>query len=1063
MKITKFLTLISALLVLSATTNAEDLKTKFKNPTDHNETSMYWYWINGNMSEYGIKKDLDAMKAGGINRAYIGFIGLEDGPAIGNCKYMSDEWWGVMHTALKYASEIGVNIGIFNGQGWSQSGGPWIPVERSMRYLNNYEYEIKGGKNIKWKLPETDKDFQHLGLLAYPKSKNYKKVSELPQSVTSSYPIEGIDKLVDNDTTTHVIIPKNGDVNIKFNKPTKVSSISVVAAMTHNIANCELWYKNMKSENFEKVKDFRIDRYFYDVKVGFDPDAPTVISFKDVVSNEYKIVIKDIQQPLRLSNIFFHQTPIIEAYPEKSMAKMYQSYLPAWNEYQWDLQPEISNDDALDPSKIVDLSNSIKDGYLETSLPKGDWIILHYGMMPTKVTNDPSFADARGLEVDKMNKQHVEFHFDKFIGEILRRIPAQDRTSFKYLISDSYETGGQNFTDDMFEAFKERYGYDPIQFLPVFSGIIVKDAISSDRFLWDVRRLVADRIAYDYVGGLRDVSHKHGLTLWLENYGHWGFPAEFLQYGGQTDEIGGEFWSTGPEVTMETRAAISAAHIYGKTKIFSESFTSGYDKPFSRHPADLKSRADFIFSQGINSSVLHINITQPDDKAPGINAWFGNEFNRHNTWFSYIDIFTEYLKRVGMMLQQGTNIADVAYYVGEDAPKMTGIIEPALPKGYEYDYMNSEVIVRDMEVKDGYLTLPHGTKYKILVLPPQKTMRPEVLKKLYKLVKDGAIILGEQPLSSPSNENQPTADNDIKTIGAEMWGEALNKKGKKTLGKGRIYVKYSLEEIFADIDLSPDFETNGENILYSHRESEDKDIYFVTNHKDSLQYLTMKFRSTKKHLERWNPVTGEREHLIPTTDHNGSTISLVLEPNESIFFVLDNNKPADTSNPKEFQNMEISNNWSVKFSKNLHLDQEKDIFMENLTLWNNSSDEDIKYYSGTASYTKTVDIKAETLAVAKNITLDIEKVDVMAKVYINDKYIGGLWTLPYRLDISNALLAGENKIRIDVVNTWANRLIGDSRLPIEERRSFATVNSWRPEDTLDESGLSGAINIIFKK
>ncbi len=212
----------------------------------------------------------------------------------------------------------------------------------------------------------------------------------------------------------------------------------------------------------------------------------------------------------------------------------------------------------------------------------------------------------------------------------------------------------------------------------------------SDRFLWDLRRLIADKVAYDYVGGLRSVSHKYGLTTWLENYGHWGFPGEFLMYGGQSDEIGGEFWSEGDLGDIENRAASSCGHIYGKNRISAESNTSSGNS-FARYPAVIKQRADRFFAEGINNTLLHVYISQPyEDKNPGVNAWFGTEFNRKNTWFSQIDIYITYLKRVNFMLQQGLNVADVAYFIGEDAPVMTGITDPPLPIGYQFDYINAE-------------------------------------------------------------------------------------------------------------------------------------------------------------------------------------------------------------------------------------------------------------------------------------------------------------------------------------------------------------------------------------
>ena len=99
-----------------------------------------------------------------------------------------------------------------------------------------------------------------------------------------------------------------------------------------------------------------------------------------------------------------------------------------------------------------------------------------------------------------MSKEWVKEHFDRFLGEILRKIPEKDRRSFKVVVQDSYETGGQNITDGFLEEFQERYGYNPFPYLPVYQGFVVNSQRASDAFLWDVRRMVADKVAYDYVG-----------------------------------------------------------------------------------------------------------------------------------------------------------------------------------------------------------------------------------------------------------------------------------------------------------------------------------------------------------------------------------------------------------------------------------------------------------------------------------------------------------------------------------------------------------------------------------
>lgn len=297
---------------------------------------------------------------------------------------------------------------------------------------------------------------------------------------------------------------------------------------------------------------------------------------------------------------------------------MFQTPLPYWHEYQWSVQPEVGDPSlVIDPGKVLDISAFLQGDRLIWKAPAGEWTILRTGMLPTGVTNSPADPEATGLEIDKMSRKHVEAHFEAFMGEIYRRIPAEDRACWKVVVQDSYETGGQNFTDDFLSEFQARYGYDPLPFLPAYEGYVVGSEDRSDRFLWDLRRLIADKVAYDYVGGLRDVCHKYGLTTWLENYGHWGFPGEFLQYGGQSDEIGGEFWSFGDLGNIENRAASSCGHIYGKQKISAESFTSG-GTPFSCYPAMMKQRGDRFFTEGINNTLLHVYISQPsEEREPG--------------------------------------------------------------------------------------------------------------------------------------------------------------------------------------------------------------------------------------------------------------------------------------------------------------------------------------------------------------------------------------------------------------------------------------------------------------
>jgi hypothetical protein len=633
------------------------------------------------------------------------------------------------------------------------------------------------------------------------------------------------------------------------------------------------------------------------------------------------------------------------------------------------------------------------------------------------------------------------------------------------VVQDSYETGGQNFTDDFLKDFQEEYGYDPLPYLPVYQGIVFGSQQSSDRFLWDMRRLVANKVAYDYVAGLREVSHKYGLTTWLENYGHWGFPGEFLMYGGQSDEIGGEFWSEGELGNIENRAATSCGHIYGKTKISAESNTCG-GAAFSRYPATIKQRGDRFFAEGINNTLLHVYITQPyEDKSPGVNAGFGNEFNRKNTWFSQMDVYTQYLKRTNYMLQQGLNVADVAYFIGEDAPKMTGATNPELPVGYQFDYMNAEVIERDMTIENGLITLPHGTQYKIMVLPKLETMRPELLIKIKQLVNDGAVILGPAPNRSPSLQNQPEADQQVQAISAELWGEVdgVNVKFRK-YGKGMILDGMSMKEALSLINCVPDCKLpEDKSIHYGHRTLGDQEIYFLTNQTDSTQVFSPEFRVLGKQPELWEATTGYCR-LLPAyiQKEKATEVPIKLAPYESVFVVF--SKTADKESASKLEAnypnselvAELKAPWIVNFDPTQRGPEEAVVF-ETLTDWSTSEDERIKYYSGTALYTNT--FKMVQLFPNEKITIDLGALTAMAKVTVNGKYVGGGWTAPYCLDITDWVRQGENELKIEVVNTWVNRIIGDMKLPKERRETWMIHNPYSSEDPLQASGLCGPVEI----
>jgi len=1002
--------MVSAVIACSGA--ADTLSLNFATPPEATKPRCYWYWMDGHITKDGLTKDLEAMRRFGIGEAYIGVISGQSGmPASGGPDALTDEWWGFIEHAIREAGRLGVDIGLFNSPGWSQSGGPWVKPEQAMRYVVLPETRLTGPRRFEGKLPTPPGDFQDIAVLAFPVPEGEGEVAKETARTPTSATLEMPAPFTARSVTVHPI-----------------KRVNVTAELQ----------ASDDGQQYRTVKTFTIDRHNLEINVGPVPLAPVVASFPATTARFFRLVFSE---DCELGEIMLSPAARVEDYAEKSLIKMFQDPLPPFDFYTWPAQPEPESGSlTVDPETVVDLTSSLAaDGTLQWDVPDGEWIALRTAMTPTGTKNSPSPPEATGLEVDKMNRDALKAHFDAYVGNLLNRMPAAERTAWKHVVADSYEMGPQNWTDGFAADFQNRYGYDPMPWLPVLTGRIVGSADQSNRFLWDLRRMVADRVALDYVGGLRDLCDRHGLKMWLENYGHWGFPGEFLQYGGFCHEIGGEFWVSGDLGSVELRDAASAAHIYGMPVVWAEAFTGG--PAFVNTPRDFKARGDWAFCEGINQFVLHVYIHQPwDDRRPGINAPWGSEFNRHNTWFECAQPWVDYLRRCTVMLQAGKPVADAAYFIGEDAPKMTGTRQPPLPPGYDFDYINADVIENRLTVKNGRFVLPDGVSYRLLVLPESTTMRPALLKKIQQLVTAGGAVLGPKPDHSPSLQDFPACDAEVKELAAELWDG------------GDVMSGIDVAEAFARLQVPADV-VCPEDILWKHRQDGDTEIYFLSNQRPEERDETISFRVTDRRPELWSPDSGTIE-TVPFTENNGrAALSLHFDPAGSVFVVFGRTASKGARQKAELkQVVEVNGPWEVEFPS-------QRVTFDKLISWTEHADPAIKYYSGTAVYRTEF-----TVGDAQAITvLDLGTVDAIAKVRVNGQEAGTLWKLPYRADISAAVKPGANTLEVVVVNTWLNRLIGDAQPNVTTPETFTTKQSWNAQTPLQSAGLLGPVVILSGK
>jgi hypothetical protein len=705
-------------------------------------------------------------------------------------------------------------------------------------------------------------------------------------------------------------------------------------------------------------------------------------------------------------------------------------------------------------------------------VPSGHWTILRLGYSLTGAKNRPAVPAALGYEVDKLSPKYLTSYLHGYTDPIAQALGPLYGKSLHYVLLDSWEAGTQNWTDEMIGEFQKRRGYDPRPYLPVLAGGVVESAEVSDRFLWDFRRTLADMFAENHYGVATEFFHQQGIQTYAEAAGvSLEIPEDTLLNKKQVDIPMGEFWMRDLHPTamyyQDVRGAASAAHVYGKTVVATESFTGGgYEAPYT-----LKKVADYWFAQGVNRIVFHTSAHQPLDTKPG-NTMVGTHINRNITWAEQGEGFMTYLARNCFLLQQGLAQADLAYLLNEGAPSTMPFwgagLEPEPPEGYDYDYINADVLLTRMSVDaEGRLVLPDGMSYRLLVLPEIDRMTVPVLRKLRELVASGATVLGPRPVKSPSLIGYPKSDEEIQAIANELWGDTDGvSRTKHKFGKGLVVWGLKPAEVLAGLGVAKDVEYSrvlDTSVSWIHRRAGETDIYLVVNRSDQPQAIDVRFRVSGKEAELWHADTGTIEQADYDSADGRTTVPLHLLARESVF-VLFRHAAASPSRTLARANVmtlsTIDGPWTVNFPANLGAPAT--LQLPQLGLWTMNSAEGVKYFSGTATYLKTIKVPRTWFRPGARVMLNLGTVDDLAGVSINGRTLGTLWKPPYEMDITQTLRPGDNQLEIKVTNQWTNRIVGDRLAAVDKKvlTGLPATPGFGPPPTLTPSGLIGPVTIV---
>jgi hypothetical protein len=581
--------------------------------------------------------------------------------------------------------------------------------------------------------------------------------------------------------------------------------------------------------------------------------------------------------------------------PRDDTARIKDLKVKAGYESRYNQQPaldEFPADSVIKRQSILDLTSVLGgDGRLNWDAPAGAWTILRIGYTPTGAKNAPAPESGRGLECDKLSRDGLDAHWAGMMAKVVQDLgPLAGKTLNNCLI-DSYEVGGQNWTARFRDEFTRRRGYDPLVYLPVLSGRIVESGEVSERFLWDLRRTIADLFADNYYSYFAELCRKNGLKASIEPYDG---PYECLLSGRDADIPMGEFWVGGGE-SSSCKLAASVAHTYGRPIVGAESFTAEPSVGrWLNHPGSLKGVGDLMLTVGISRFIIHRYAHQPWlDKVPGMTmGQWGTHFERTVTWWNQGSAWIRYLTRCQSLLQQGMFDADVCFFDGDAAPN-DARHDPALKaKGYDYDACNADVLFNRMSVKDGRLVLPDGMSYRVLVLPSTTFVTPRTLGRVRELVQQGATVIGPRPTKSPSLADYPKCDAAVGAMASELWADTDMAAGEHVLGKGRVIWGRAPEQVLGSMGVGPDCQfAGGGKISWIHRTVDGAEVYFVSNQTARSQEVDCTFRTGGKAPELWHPESGEMEPAPVWSEADGrTTVAVRFDPWGSAFVVF--RKPA---------------------------------------------------------------------------------------------------------------------------------------------------------------------------
>ena len=670
---------------------------------------------------------------------------------------------------------------------------------------------------------------------------------------------------------------------------------------------------------------------------------------------------------------------------------------------------------------------------------KGKWrIIAVYNGHTTQMVKRAA-PGGEGFVLDHLDRDAVQNYIKVFERAFEKNGNPYPTTFF----NDSYEIFNSDWSPKFFEEFEARKGY---QLQKHLQELFLLSADRGAKVRSDYRETMADMYIDNFVKPWNEFAHKHGVLT--RNQSH-GSPSNLLDtyaavdipeiegYGKTPLDISGlrkdeGFYNTNSSDFATLKLAASAAHVTGKKWASSETFT-WFTEHFRTSLSQMKPEMDLMFLAGVNRMFFHGTAYSPQSAPwPGYKFYASIDMSPTNSIWTDAPEFMTYVNRCQSFLQMGQPDNDILLYfpcynswhqtgsnwlrlcaISEFASQYSALDRTAMALdgfGYGTDYI-SDRMIQNLTVENGMIVTEGGAKYKALQVPTSSNMPEQTKEKLTELESQGATVI--------------YADNKEETFNAVCQPETMRKEGLRFIRRSN---------------------THGHH-------------YFITNltSEDVATYVTLAVDF--KGIALFNPIDGSIRKALVNDEgkvylHLRSGESIILQTYDYDPFEGRSGVQTDVDRSADLvTDIPLDQPWTLTFD-NAKLadnsDYSKTYQLDKLQPWETLDDKTAQLM-GTGSYETTVTLDADQTVntpgfwMGDRLRLVLGDVRESARVYVNDEYVGCAWCVPFEMDCTTFLKAGENKIRIDVTNLPANR--------IRQLDKNGTV--WRIFEDINFSVISG--------